>query len=96
MEVALVALAYYDPARAVCTGSAAAQDIFSNVGFRVMTILQTHVRPGAIREVLGEDLHSAIAALVTVFGSALRNRLPGLRSSIATQQPALALARSSM
>jgi hypothetical protein len=38
-----------------------------------MTILQKHVRPGAIREALGEDLHTAVAALVTVFGSTLRN-----------------------
>jgi hypothetical protein len=34
-----------------------------------MTILQKHVRPGAMREALGEDLHTSIAALVTLINS---------------------------
>jgi hypothetical protein len=40
-----------------------------------MTIIQKHVRPGAIREALGEDLYTSIAALVTLINatSTLRN-----------------------
>jgi Ran-binding protein 1 len=47
----------------------------SKVGCCVMTIIQKHVRPGAIREALGEDLHTSIAALVTLINSTstLRN-----------------------
>jgi Ran-binding protein 1 len=73
MEVALVAIACYDPvSRAVSNGwvgSGVMDTLFrsSNVGCRVMTILQEHVRPGAMREALGEDLHTAVAALVTVY-----------------------------
>jgi hypothetical protein len=37
-----------------------------------MTIIQKHVRPGAIREALGEDLHTAVAALVTLPRSVAR------------------------
>jgi hypothetical protein len=79
MEVALVAIACYDTvSREDSSGWAgvAVRDALvrsSEVGYRVMTILQKHVRPGAMREALGEDLHTAVAALVTVFGSTLRN-----------------------
>jgi hypothetical protein len=40
-----------------------------------MTIIRKHVRPGAIREALGKDLHTFIAALVTLVTSTstLRN-----------------------
>jgi Ran-binding protein 1 len=79
MEVAVVAIACYDPvSRAVSNGWAASgvSDTLlrsSNVGYCIMTILQKHVRPDAMREALGEDLYTAVAALVTVFGSTLRN-----------------------
>jgi Ran-binding protein 1 len=74
MEVALVAIAYYPVSRAVSNGWAGAgvrDTLFhsSQVGYRVMTILQKHVRPGAIREALGEDLHISIAALVKVYSA---------------------------
>jgi Ran-binding protein 1 len=72
MEVALVAIASYDPVSRAATRSnwsSAALDTFSNVGCCVMTILQKHVRPGAIREALGEALYFAVAALVTVINS---------------------------
>jgi hypothetical protein len=65
MEVALVAIASYDSiSHAACNGWA----VFgvTNVGRCVMTILQKHVLPDAIHEALGEDLHTSIAALVTL------------------------------
>jgi Arc/MetJ family transcription regulator len=88
MEVALVAIACYDPvSRATSDGWAARNGwggsgvmdtlLFhsSKVGCCVMTIIQKHVRAGAIREALGEDLHTAVAALVTlvIAPSTLRN-----------------------
>jgi hypothetical protein len=78
MEVALVAIASYDPISHAATRSnrwGAALDTCSHVGCRVMTIIQKHVRPGAIHEALGEDLHTAVAALVTLVDatSTLRN-----------------------
>jgi hypothetical protein len=76
MEVALVAIAYYDPIpRAVSNGRVAALDTSSDVGCYVMILLQKHVRHGAMREALGEDLYTAVAALVTLINSTstLRN-----------------------
>jgi Ran-binding protein 1 len=78
MEVALIAIASSVPISHADTrsnGWAAELDTFSNVGCCVMTIIQKHVRPGAVREALGEDLHTAVAALVTLVHSTstLRN-----------------------
>jgi Ran-binding protein 1 len=80
MEVALVAIACYDPIShaAILSSGFGVRDTLphsSTVGCRVMTILQKHVRPGAIRDALGEDLHTSIAALVTLVTSTstLRN-----------------------
>jgi Ran-binding protein 1 len=75
VEVALVAIACYPVPRAGSNWCSAALDAFSNVGCRVMTIIQKHVRPGAIREALGEDLYTAVAALVTLVNApfTLRN-----------------------
>jgi Ran-binding protein 1 len=74
MEIALVAIACYDPiSHAVSNGWArfGVGDTLlfhsSKVGYCVMTTLQKHVRPGTMREALGEDLYTAAAALVTVY-----------------------------
>jgi hypothetical protein len=85
MEVALVAIASYDPISLAATRSngwgaiAHAHTVpgawfgvmdtllhSSEVGYRVMTVIQDHVRPDAIHEALGEDLYTAVAALVTL------------------------------
>jgi hypothetical protein len=81
MEVALVAIASYDPvshaARNGWGGSGVIDTLFhsSKGGCCVMTIIQKHVRPNAIHDALGEDLHTSIAALVTLVNapSTLRN-----------------------
>jgi hypothetical protein len=74
MEVALVAIACYDPfshAAIRSSGFGVMDTLFpsSKVGCCVMTIIRKHVRPGAICEALGEDLHTAVAALVTLITS---------------------------
>jgi hypothetical protein len=81
MEVALVAIASYDP---ISHGFSEMDTLFqsSYVGCCAVTILQKHVRPDAIREAFGEDLYTSVAALVTLirqftphlslFGSTLR------------------------
>jgi hypothetical protein len=73
MEVALVAIACYDPiSQAIKKHGWAAFGVMdtlfhsSKVGCCVMTILHNRVRPGAICEALGEDLYTAVAALVTL------------------------------
>jgi hypothetical protein len=73
-EIALIAIACYD------TGTQAKwiTNEFTRTqwdepchsaydGCCLMTLLQKHVRPNAIREALGEELHTTIAALVTLY-----------------------------
>jgi hypothetical protein len=66
MEVALVAIASYNPISHAATRSNGWAAACSSVGYRVMTIIQKHVRPDAIREALGEDLYTSFAALMRV------------------------------
>jgi hypothetical protein len=74
MGVALVAITCYDPTSHAASngwaGFGAMETLFrskkksARVGYSVMSIIQEHVRPGAMREILGENLHTSIAALV--------------------------------
>jgi Ran-binding protein 1 len=75
MEAALLAIAGYDPiAHEVC--SLWAGCAVMNAGYRLMTTLQKHVRPDAIRGALGEDVYTSFAALVTLLRKFTPDRVP--------------------